>query len=50
MGSNRRKKKYGINLDEGMDAQTLRQKEESQRQEVRIGEMKKEIFDLKKEN
>ena len=47
VNSNRKKKKYGVHLFQGMDQKI---KEEMEKQEYKIGEMKKEIFDLKKEN
>ena len=49
VANNRRKKKYGINLDEGVDAGLQKLRDQSGRQEGKIGEMKKEIFQLKKE-
>lgn len=44
------KKKYGINLDENMDEETKVKKLEVKKQEIRILQLKNEIFSIKKEN
>lgn len=49
VANNRKKKKYGLNLDQGVDPSLQKLKDQASKQESKISEMKKEAFQLKKE-